>query len=154
MRYTNNVQDHLPEICLRLAEIRKNESNLHEAIRLIHEGKSMLASRIGFDPFFGNFNIMRSYVEMQYELTPFDIQKCGIFDIYYLFRKPCKLYFTYEGKRYMLEAVREEDGSISVKFGDKWYRTPDDFLQKTVLNGKRLTLSAWKIRDFEVIYDV
>lgn len=155
LRYTNNVQDHLPEVCLRLAEIRKDEGQTEDALRIIAEGRSMLSSRIGFDPFFGNYNIMRSFVSMQYELTEVDVNKCDIFDSYYLLHKPCLIVFEYEGIQHTVRSVPEEDGSISVKYdGEKWYRTPDDFLKNAEINGCRLTLAAWKAKIKEVYYIV
>lgn len=154
VKYTNNVQSKLPEVCLRLAEIRQSEGDTEEAIRLLRKGKSMIGSRIGFDPFFGNYNIMRSFVDMLYSLTEFDINDCDIFDCYHLCMTPCTINFTYDNKKYKVEAVQEDDGSVSVKFGDKWYRTADDFLKKAEIEGKRLTLSAWKVKITEVIFNV
>lgn len=152
LRYTNNVQDSLPEVSLRLAEVRLDEGDKTEAIRLLREGKSMLGSRIGFDPFFGNYNIMRSFVDQLYSLTEFDINDCDIFDMYYLLQKPCLIIFTYNGVQHTVRSVLEEDGSISVKYdAEKWYRTPDDFLKKAEINGCRLTLAAWKVNITEVI---
>lgn len=93
---------------------------------------------------------MRSFVDKLYSLTEFDIKNCDIFDCYYLLTKPCMIKFEYDGRLYAVEAVREDDDSISVKFGDKWYRTPDDFLKKAEINGCRLTLAAWKAKIKEV----
>ena len=154
LRYTNNIQDSLPEACLRLAEIRLKEGDKDEAVRLLREGKSKLGSRIGFDPFFGNYNIMRSFVEMLYSLTEFDIKDCDIFDTYYLLQKPCLIIFNYDGVQHTVRSVLEEDGSISVKYdGEKWYRTPDDFLKKAEIDGCRLTLAAWRAK-IEEVYDI
>lgn len=155
VKYTNNVQDKLPEACLRLAEIRLDEGDKDEAIRLLREGKSMIGSRIGFDPFFGNYNIMRSFVDLLYNLTEIDMNRCDIFDSYYLLQKPCLIVFEYEGVQHTVRSVLEEDGSISVKYdGEKWYRTPDDFLKKAEIDGTRLTLAAWKAKIKEVYYIV
>ena len=155
LKYTNNIQDKLPEVCLRLAEIRLEEGDKDEAIRLLREGKSMIGSRIGFDPFFGNYNIMRSFVEQLYSLTEFDVNKCDIFDSYYLLQKPCLIVFEYKGIQHTVRSVPEEDGSISVNYDDeKWYRTPDDFLKKAEINGCRLTLAPHKVKIKEVYYNV
>ena len=154
LKYTNNVQDKLPEVCLRLAEIRLDEENKDEAVRLLRQGKSWIGSRIGFDPFFGNYNIMRSFVDKLYSLVKFDINKCNIYDCYYLLKEPCRVVFTYENRTYTVQSFLEDDGSVSVKFKDKWYRTPDDFLKKAEINGTRLTLADFKAKITEVTTDV
>lgn len=154
VRYTDNVQDKLPEACLRLVEIRLSEGDTDEAVRLLCEGKSMLGSRIGFDPFFGNYNIMRSFVEQLYSLIDVNVNECDIFDSYYLMQKPCLIVFEYEGFPYTVRSDYEDDGSISIEFDEKWYRTPDDFLRKAEIDGTRLTLAAWKVKIKEVYYIV
>ena len=96
---------------------------------------------------------MRSFVEMLYSLTKVDVNKCDIFDSYYLLQQPCLIIFNYDGVQHTVMSVLEEDGSISVKYdGEKWYRTPDDFLKKAEIDGCRLTLAAWKAKIEEVYY--
>ena len=148
---TNMVDDPLPEICIRLAYIRECEGKADEAVSLLIEGKSMLGSRIGYDHFFGNFSIMENMVDSLYRLKKFDRNKFDLYDLYYLLKKPVKVKFTYNRKKFAVESVCEKNGSISICCNGKWYRTFTDMLMNEKdSNGYYITLSAWKIKDFEV----
>ena len=149
-RGTNYVEDPLPELCTRLAGIRESEGNIPEAIRLLREGKSMLSSRIGYNPFFGNFSIMRGLIEHLYRLTPLDKKNIDLYDLYEVFKKPVTVKFTFKGKTYTIASSREEDGSVAVYFAGKWYRNIGDLLMQAKLDGYLITLSTWKMKDFEV----
>ena len=43
-----------------------------------------------------------------------------------------------------------EEGTCVVHFNDKWYRTRDDFFQKAVLDGNKLTAICDDFYGFEV----
>ena len=150
-RRTNYVEDPLPELCVRLAGIREREGDIPEAIRLIREGKSMLSSRIGYNPFFGNYSIMQGLIRDLYRLTPLDKNKFDLFDLYEVFREPVTVRFTFEGKQYTIESSREPDGSVAVCFQGKWYRSVNDMLMIAKLGEYLMTLSPWKMKNFEVI---
>lgn len=149
--WTNYIDDPLPEICVRLAGIREKEGNIGGAVRLLREGKEMLACRIGYDPFFGNFNIMRGIIENLYRLTPFDRTNFDLYDLYELFKEPATVQFTYEGELYKIIAEKEPDGTVAVCFADKWYRSFEDMLRHAELDGGFLTLSSGKFKNFKVI---
>lgn len=151
IRYTNNAGDPLPEICLRLAGIRENEDNTDEAVRLLCEGKSMLSSRIKYDPFFGNLAIMNNIIDMLYRISEFDTSRFDFYDLYYLLKMPVKVSFSYNGIRHIIESVKEQDGSISVCFDGRWFRTFNDVLTKAMLNGELITILTEKMKDFKII---
>ena len=150
-RGTNMLEDPLPELCVRLAGIREREGDISEAIRLLREGKSMLSSRIGYNPFFGNYSIMQGLIRDLYRLTPLDKNKFDLFDLYEVFREPVTVRFTFEGKQYTIESSREPDGSVAVCFQGKWYRSVNDMLMNAKLGEYLMTLSPWKMKNFEVI---
>lgn len=142
----------LPELCIRLAAVREQEGRTDEAVSLLLEGKSWLGSRIGFDHFFGNFSIMNNMVNELYRLIEFDTSKFDLYDLYFLLKEPVKVSFTYEGKVYIVESVREDDGSISVCCNGKWYHTLTDMLMNEKSDdGFYITLANWKMKDFKVI---
>ena len=64
-------------------------------------------------------------------------------------QKPPKISFFYEDEEQNLESVMEE-GTCVVHFNDKWYRTRDDFFQKAVLDGNKLTAICDDFYGFEV----
>ncbi len=148
---TNYVEDPLPEICVRLAGIREREGDTEEAIRLLCEGKSMLSSRIGFNPFFGNFTIMQEIISTLYRLIPIDKKNIDIFDLYELMKAPVRIGFTYQGETYIIESKKEADGTIAICYEGKWYRDVTDMLMKAEIDGELLTLISWKLKLFEVV---
>lgn len=148
---TNYVEDPLPELCTRLAGIREKEGDIQEAIRLLREGKSMLSSRIGYNPFFGNYSIMRGLIHDLYRLTPLDKNNFDLFDLYELMKEPVKVRFTYNGIPHIIESSREPDDSIAVCYEGKWFRNIGEMLMNAEIEGHLLTLSAWKCKNFEIV---
>ena len=150
-RRTNYVEDPLPELCTRLAGIREEEGNIPEAIRLLREGKSMLSSRIGYQPFFGNYSIMRGLIQELYRLIPLDKSNFDLYDLYELFKEPVTVSFSYKGTLYTIASSKEDDGSVAVCFAGKWYRSIGDMLMQAKLDGYKITLSPWRLKNFKVI---
>ena len=147
---TYNVCDPLPEICVRLAFVRETEGKTDEAVRLLRQGKQMLSSRIGYDPFFGNFSIMKGLIKDLYRLSEFDYDHFDLYDLYYLLEKPVKVSYEYKGRKYSIESAAEDDGSLSVCYNGKWYHTFTDALIKAKVDGHAVTLDAWRMKNFEV----
>ena len=150
-RGTNYVEDPLPELCTRLAGIREAEGDIPESIRLLREGKSMLSSRIGYNPFFGNFSIMRGLIHDLYRLTPLDRNNFDLYDLYEVFTEPVTVSFSFKGDTYTIESSKEEDGSIAVCFNGKWYRSIGDMLMQAELDGYHITLTPWKMKNFTIV---
>lgn len=150
-RNTRYVDQPLPEICTRLAEIRENDGNKQEAVNLLLEGKKMLSSRIAYDPFFGNFSIMKGLINNLYRLKPLNKNKFDLFDLYEVFKQPVKVSFMYKNECYIIESSVEDDGTIAVCFLGKWYRSIDDLLMQAKLNDQNITLIAWRFKDFKII---
>jgi TPR repeat protein len=150
---TYYVDEPLPELCTRLAGIRKQEGKTDEAVQLLLEGKSMLASRIGYDKFFGNLSIMKNLICELYSMIPFDGTNFDFYDLYYLLEKPVKVHFTFnfDWKPHTIESTLEDDGTIAICFDGKWFRTFDDVITKGKIEGNPIALSTWRMKDFEVL---
>ena len=127
----------LPEVFTRLARIRTEQGRIDEAIDLYLAAKDFLAQKISCNPFFGDLNVMKWLSEDLYKLIEFDYSDMDLYDLYFALTKPCKIEFYCFGDKYTVEAV-EEDGTISVKFGDKWFRDVSEFFSKAVIEGKRV----------------
>ena len=147
---TYNIGAPLPEICVRLAAIRESEGRINDAVGLLRQGKKMLSSRIGYNPFFGNFSIMKELISDLYRLTEFDREHFDLYDLYYLLEKPVKVCYEYKERHFTIESVREDDGSVSVCYNGRWYHTFTDALMKTKIDGHAVTLDAWRMKNFEV----
>ena len=142
--------DPVPEVSIRLAKIRTEEGKTEEALRLYEKARNFLEQRIRVSPFFGNLNIMKWMIEDIYKLKAFDEEDMRLYDLYYALRTPVRASFVFELERHEVEAV-EEDGSIVIRFDDRWYRTVDDFFQKAELGGELLTSRYEELYGFEVV---
>ena len=142
--------DPVPEVSIRLAKIRTEEGKTEEALRLYENARNFLEQRIRVNPFFGNLNIMKWMIEDIYKLKAFDEEDMRLYDLYYALRTPVRVSFVFELKRHEVEAV-EEDGSVVIRFDDRWYRTVDDFFQKAELDGELLTSRYEELYGFEVV---
>ena len=125
------------------------EGKTEEALQLYDAAREFLEQRIQAHPFFGDLNIMKWTIWDIYKLRDFDPENVGLYDLYYLLQKPCKVRFKFEEKAHEVEAVAE-DGGISVRFDDRWYRTVDDFFRKAELDGELITMLYEELYDFEV----
>lgn len=140
----------LAEVYTRLARIRTDQGRTDEAIDLYFDAKDFLAQKIVDNPFFGHLNIMKWLVEDLYELTDLDRSDFDLFDLYALMREPIRVAFMYEGEEYEVESVAE-DGGISIRFGNTWYRDIDDFFAKAVLDGERIPVQYNWLYSFRVM---
>lgn len=132
--------DEANDIGFRLAKIRKEQGRTEEAIELLEDAKSYLASKLVDNPFFGDMNVMNWIVNDLYELTEIDKADLDLYDLYRLMKEPCEVVFRYSEDDYTVRATREDDGSVSVRFGDKWYRDIDEFFKKAEIDGERIPL--------------
>ncbi len=150
VRNSDLPNDPLPEVFTRLARIRTEEGKPEEALSLYDEARGFLSWRIRLHPFFGDLNIMKWMISDIYKLRSFDPTEMGLYDLFYLLEKPCKVTFVFDGKTHEVEAV-EEDGEVVIRLDSRWYRTVDDFFKKAELDGELITMRDLELRDFEVI---
>ena len=148
---TRELFDPLPEVYTRLARIRKQQGRIDEAIDLYMEVKWFLAQRIRYSQFFGDLNVMKWTVEDLYSMIPFDETDFDLYDLYWLLREPVKVAFRYEGKKCEVESSQDE-GTMAIRFEDKWFRTIDDFFNKAVIDGKLLIAVYSDLYGFGVIH--
>lgn len=140
----------VPEVFTRLAKIRKEQGNTDEAIDLYVRAKDYLIRRISGNPFFGNLNIMQWLEEDLYELIDFDRADFDLYDLFVLMREPAKVAFMYDGAMFVVEAVREE-GGVSIRFGDNWYRDIAEFFAKATIAGERIPVLYRRLYNFKVV---
>ena len=140
----------IPEICLRLSEIRREQDRTDEAIELLFRARQELEGLLEYVPFFGNLRNMEWAIRDMYQLIEFDYTDFGLFDLYYLFEKPCKVTFRYEGAKHEVESV-EEDGMMAVRLDDKWYRSVREFFDNACIGDDRVATLAGCVYEMEVI---
>ncbi|MBR4164496.1 MAG: sel1 repeat family protein [Solobacterium sp.] len=145
-----NLNEPYPEICTRLAGIRKKQNRYEEAISLYHDAKMFLQQRICYTHFFGDLNIMKWLIEDLYSMIPFDPLGFDFYDLYYLLKKPVTVRFRYKGDVYTVEAVETEEG-IAIHFDNQWYRNVDDFMYKAYIKGDKLHGLYRQMYGFEAV---
>lgn len=145
-----DVFDPVPEIFIRLAEVRKKQGKDKDVKDLYLAAKDFLAQRLENSSFFGDFNIMKQLINDMYETAPPDPDDLDLYDLYYVLKTPNKVRFCSDEKNYEVEAVM--DGrECAVKFGDKWYRDRDQFFSEATIDGKPIALFYYDLYGFEVV---
>lgn len=139
----------VPEIYTRLAGIRTEEGKPEEALELYYTAREFLSGRIRSHPFFGDLNIMKWMIGDIYRLTEPDPGCIGLYDLYEVLNKPAAVTFFFEDRSFEVESVQDKEG-LSIRFGDKWYRTIDDFFRKAQIDGELLTTLYAEVYDFKV----
>lgn len=145
-RRLSNPNSPLPEIAVRLAGIRAAQGREEEAILLYLRAKKLLALRLEENPFYGNLRIMKRLIRELYAIRKqypgkLDLSAIDLYDLFELFREPCRVTFLYIGEEHYAEATRE-DGRMVIEFDGRWYRGVDDFFEKAEIDGERLTSLA------------
>ena len=133
------LNDPFPEIAYRLAGIRAAQERKDEAIKLLKAAKDFMAERLSVEAFWGHIEVMGRIVCFLYELIKIDWDDVDLYDLFYLTEKPGRYDLTFQGRKYEIEAVEDDDGTRALKFGGKWYRSFADLCQKAELNGEKLT---------------
>ena len=133
-----NLFDPLPEIFTRLANIRAEEGDKEEALRLFEIARDFLSQRIQYNPFFGNLTIMKWLVIDMYKLTDVDMDDLKLYDLYEVLRRPCEVEVGIGSQKVKVKSELDE-GAIAIEMNGKWFRNIDDFYRDAVVDGKRIT---------------
>lgn len=146
----DNCHSPLVEVFTRLAKIKIEEEKYEEALSLLIQARIHLEERIIDDPFFGNFTIMKYLIYDLYSIAEFNRTSFNLYDLYEVFKKPHKVSFMYMNKKYFINSSLE-DGNVIIEFGNKWFKSVDDFLKKAVIDNKRLTNIFYKFENFKLL---
>lgn len=98
-----------------------------------------MAERLEYDKFSGQIEVMNRIIKLLYSIIEFDPEYFDFYDIMYLLKRKTAISFYYNDKIRYLETEEQEDGSFSVRFEDKWYRTPLEFYSNARIDGKQIT---------------
>ena len=148
-RYLNEP---LPEVCTRLAMIRKEEGQIDEAVRLLYQAKDFQAQRLKYNNFFGGINIMKWLIDDLYEMIPFDENDFDLFDCMWLLRgqRSVKIRFFHKDTPLTIEAI-VENGELTIHWGGEVYPDRDEFYAKAMLGDQRLMSLQDDLYGFEVL---
>ena len=148
-RYLNEP---VPEVCTRLAMIRKEEGNINEAVRLLYQAKDFQAQRLKYSNFFGGINIMKWLIDDLYELTRFDDEDFDLFDCMWLLdgQESVTIRFYYGDAPQTIKAV-VENGEPAIHWGEEVYPDRDAFYARAMLDGQRLMSLQDDLYGFEIV---
>ena len=142
----------LPEINLRLAEIRLRDDDMDSAFELLMDAKDFLAERMIHDMYPDDIDKMEEVIGELYQLIDIDDMDLSVFELYDMFEilsVPCRFGFTFNGKRHWVESVYE-DHEIVVNFEGKWYRSIKGLIKDARIDGVRLTTVPYDLSDGEI----
>ena len=133
------LSEPVPEICTRLAMIRKEEGDIDEAVLLLYQAKDFQAQRLRFNNFFGDINIMKWLIDDLYEMIEFDYYEFDLFDCMWLLRgeESVTIDFFYKNTPLTIEAV-VENGEFAIRWGKEVYPDRDEFYAKAMVGDWRL----------------
>lgn len=143
------LEEPTAQVFLRMARIRKKQGRIDEAIVFLIRARADMRRFFVYAPDFYEVENMRCMTEELYELIPCDMQDLNLFDLLFVLKKPCKVTFYYKSKQYEVESV-EEDGGISVRFEDKWYRSIKTFFENAKIGKDLLVTLSYELYNFEV----
>lgn len=142
--------DCVADVCMRLAKIRVEEGKKEEAVDLYLHAKHFEKQSLERNAFFGDLNVMDWLIHDLYKLIDIDEDDLDYFDLYVLLEEPKKVRFRYDRKVYTVESVIE-DGTCVVKFGDKWFRSAKEFVEKAMIGRTPLVSINTSLYGFEVV---
>lgn len=139
-----------PEVAFRLAEYHYlDEDDTEWDLDLLFDARDFLVERQMRYPFWGNIKTMRRILELTAAFCGNNFDMVDIYDILCLDSTNIKISFKYNGLKQEL-FVLEENGDDIVKYNDKWFRSPDEFLEKGRLpDGVRITTAIYDITELK-----
>ena len=151
-RYLNEP---VPEVCTRLAMIRKEEGNIDEAVRLLYQAKDFQAQRLRYNNFFGDINIMKWLIDDLYGMIEFDQDDFDLFDCMWLLRgqESVTIQLFCEDAPDTSQTIEAtvENGELTIHWGEEVYPDRDGFFAKAMLGDQRLMSLQDDLYGFEVL---
>ena len=137
------------DVMMRLAEIRMEQGRDDEAYELMAGAKRELIGYLAGNPFFGDLTVMKWAVTDMYKLVDVDRADFDIYDLYEIMKEEAEVRFTCKGEPHTVESVKE-DGGMSIRFDDEWYRSIDDFFLKAEIGGTRIPCLYFEMGAFRI----
>lgn len=150
VRDAQYLNEPLPEVFTRLSHICREEGDISTAVELLLDARPFLEQLMMNNAFSGTLNQIKWLINDLYSISEFDKEYFGLYDLFWLMKKPVKVRFLYEEEYHNIEAAAAEP-EPEICFDGKWYRTCYDFLEKAEIGGERLTAIYDELYGFEVI---
>ncbi len=144
-------KEFLPTIAIivfELSLIEEMRGNLPKSIEYLTELKETLEKAYETGADFDNFSM--KMLNRFYTLTSFNAQTMNVFDIAYVLQKPCVVQFQVKRTKYQVQSLYQNNRLV-VLFQNRYYRNPQDFLNRATLHNERLKTLNHQIKKMEVL---
>lgn len=139
---------YINEVIIELAKIEKQKRNLDKSIEYCLQAIKNAVSNSIHDS--GISNTLGEAIKLLYELTEFDESDMNLFDLFYLFEKPCTVRISVFGEQIIAQSSAL-NGSTMIECGDKYFRNTQEFLNEYTIHGKRFVELYGNINDMEIL---
>ena len=128
-----------PEVAVRLAKlnIETQEDSLYDLENLF-DARDILAKRQQRRPFWGNIKTMQDILDATVDVSGNDYEFIDLYDLLTFEAKNGTVTFDYEEEIYQID-IFEYEGNVVYQFMDKWYHGAEDFLEKAMIEGDKIT---------------
>ena len=139
-----------PDIAYQYAEMLYDEDRKSEATAIYAELLVKFKEFIAYRRYTGSIDYLIKAVDRYYQLVDFEEKDLDLYTMSYLMKNPVMIHFMYNNETFEVETV-DEEGEIVVRFGEKWYRSVEDFYMDARIGENSITSLAYEFYDFEVI---
>ena len=150
--YVKNEAEYAMEcidyIILELAKIEDQKGDFDKSIEycLMAREKAMTVAIYGSSiP-----HTLSEATKLLYELVEFDESDMDLFDLLYLFEKPCKARISVGDEQIIAQSIAFNGGTM-IECQGKYFRNTQEFLNNYKLRGKRLAGLYEYVQDLEVL---
>ena len=135
-------------IILELAKIENQKGDFDKSIEycLMAREKAMTIAIYGSSiP-----DVLIDATKLLYELAEFDESDMDLFDLLFLFEKPCKARISVGDEQIIVQSI-DFNGGTMIECQGKYFRNTQEFLNNYKLRGKRLAGLYKYVQDMEVL---
>ena len=138
----------IPVVLIKMGDKKLKENEPEESLDLYEQARRILEVQIARE-YIKEKACMKELIFKIYTLKRFDRESFGLYDLYYLMRKPCKVTFSFYDERHEITAVENNNG-IAILYDGKAFRTIDDFFDNALLGRRKISACIEEIHDFRL----
>ena len=128
-----------PEVAVRLAKLNlEYEDDSEFDLDNLFEARRILSLRQQRRPFWGNIKTMKEILDATADMCGNDYNFIDLYDLLTYDSPFSEITFDYNDVIYQID-IFENKEDIVYQFNDKWYRGAEDFLNKAIIDDKRIT---------------
>ena len=139
-----------PEVALRLVTLDIEDGTEDDFdFDCLLDARIILSYRQKHRPFWGNLKLMKEIIDLILEMLVVEYEIIDFYDLLSWDYYRAKVTFTYKNKEYAIDIFPDND-EIVYQFGNKWYHSAEDLLEKACIDQRRLTTICDEIDNLQV----